>query len=382
MLDGLDVMIYSFVIPGLIAIWHLTNGQAGVLGTSTLLFSAVGGWMAGLAADRFGRVAVLQMTIAWFALFTCLSGFTNSFFQLLIVRALQGIGFGGEWAVGSVLIGEMIRPELRGRAVGIVQSGWAIGWALAAACYSLCYLLLPAASAWRAMFWIGILPALLVFYIRKRVPEPQVYRQAQKRAGVLGIFAPRLLRTTGLASLVAIGAQGGYYAITTWLPLYLKTVRGLSVLNTSGYMAVVIAGSFSGYLLAAYLTDAIGRRPTLILFALCSLLAAWCYTRFNLLGSAALLLGFPLGFFPSGTFSPMGAFFTELFPTNVRGSGQGFSYNAGRAIGAIFPALVGYLSGHVPLADAIAWFAAAAYLMMVLGVLLLPETKGRPLTSG
>src|ERR1700728_140417 len=128
MLDGMDVMVYSFVLPSLILLWHISEGQAGLLGTSALLMSSLGGWLAGLAADRFGRVRVLQLTILWFAFFTFLSGFSNSFQQLLIIRGLQGLGFGGEWAVGSVLIGETIRAKYRGRAVGTVQGGWAIGW--------------------------------------------------------------------------------------------------------------------------------------------------------------------------------------------------------------------------------------------------------------
>jgi MFS family permease len=387
MLDGMDVMVYSFVLPTLITIWGLTKSQAGLLGTSVLLISSLGGWLAGLAADRFGRVIVLQTTIAWFAFFTFLSGFTNSFPQLLVTRGLQGLGFGGEWAVGSVLIGETIQAKFRGRAVGLVQSGWAIGWAIAAGCYSVFYLFLPVEIAWRAMFWVGILPALLVLYIRQRVPEPRVYQDLQPtkgkpaNSGFLQIFAPRLLRTTALASLVATGAQGGYYAITTWLPLYLKTVRGFSVLNTTGYLAVVILGSFAGYITAAQLTDWIGRRMTLILFAICSLLAVCAYTLLSFQNYSTLLLGFPLGFFSSGLFSPMGSFFTELFPTVLRGSGQGFCYNIGRGIGALFPALVGCLSTHIPLAHAIAWFAIAAYAMVVLGVMGLPETTGKDLRN-
>ena len=133
-LDGMDVMIYSLVIPTLIAVWHLSKGQAGMLGTAALLISAFGGWLAGLLADRFGRVRILQSPSCGLPLFTFLSGFTNSFWQLLMTRGLQGLGFGGEWAVGSVLMGEAIRAEYRGRAVGTVQGGWAIGWGIAAIC--------------------------------------------------------------------------------------------------------------------------------------------------------------------------------------------------------------------------------------------------------
>ncbi|MGA2371478.1 MAG: MFS transporter [Candidatus Korobacteraceae bacterium] len=385
-LDGMDVMVYSFVIPTLIVAWHISKGQAGLLGTAALLISAVGGWLAGLLADRFGRARILQLTILWFAFFTFLSGFTTSFWQLLITRGLQGLGFGGEWAVGSVLMGETIRAQYRGKAVGTVQGGWAIGWGITAICYTVLFSILPAATAWRAMFWIGILPAFLVFYIRRHVPEPEVFKRTLEREAAVGesshfleIFSPALLKTTFLTALLAMGVQGGYYAITTWLPTFLKTSRGLSVLNTGGYLFVVIVGSFVGYMISAWLADRLGRKRTLILFAVCSFLTVTAYTYLSISNGLMLVLGFPLGFFASGSFSPVGAFFTELFPSRLRGSGQGFSYNFGRAIGALFPTLVGYLSARITLGHAISAFAVTAYLVMILAVLLLPETRGKEL---
>ena len=212
----MDVMIFTFVLPTLIAIWHITKGQAGLLVTSTLIISSAGGWLAGLLADRWGRVKVLQLTILWFAFFTFLSGFTFTFNQLLVVRGLQGLGFGGEWAVGSVLIGETIRSQHRGKAVGTVQGGWAIGWGLAALAYSVLFSVLSPELAWRVMFWIGILPSLLIFYIQSRVHEPEIFsanRELKKTADraklPARIFGPKLLRTTLLASLLAhVGSSG------------------------------------------------------------------------------------------------------------------------------------------------------------------------------
>jgi MFS family permease len=386
MLDGMDVMVYSLVLPTLISLWHISKGEAGLLGTSALLLSSLGGWLAGLAADRYGRVRVLQLTILWFAFFTFLSGFANGFTQLLIFRGLQGLGFGGEWAVGSVLIGETIRSEYRGRAVGTVQGGWAIGWGASALFYTLFFVLMPSWLAWRAMFWVGLLPALLVVWIRSHVSESNIFehsvatRKTKSLAHFLQIFSPQMLRTTLLASLVALGAQGGYHAITTWLPLYL-TARGLSVTHTGGYLMVVIVGSFAGYLTAAHLADRVGRKWTLILFAVLSFTTVLFYTALPVSDHVMLFLGFPLGFFPSGAFSPMGAFFSELFPTSVRGSGQGFAYNLGRGVGALFPALVGYFSAHMQLGKAISVFAVFAYMLMGLSVLLLPETRGIDLSE-
>jgi MFS family permease len=384
MLDGMDVMVYSFVLPELIVLWHMSRGQAGWLGTSALLLSSVGGWGAGLAADRWGRVRILQITIVWFALFTFLSGFTSSMTQLAIVRGLQGLGFGGEWAVGSVLIGERVRGEFRGRAVGTTQAGWAVGWGVAAVFYAVLFRFLPANYAWRAMFWIGILPALLVFWIQRHVHEPELSQRMRQQGfradDLLRIFRPPLLHTTALASLVALGAQGGYYAVTTFLPLYLN-LRGLSVTSTGWYLLVVIAGSLAGYLTSAHLTDRIGRRGALVLFAGGSFAAIALYMFVPFGNFGRLAMGFPLGFFPSGAFSPMGSFFTELFPTALRGSGQGFSYNFGRAIGALFPTLVGYFSARLGLGWAIGLFAASAYALMAGAVLALPETRNRNLAE-
>lgn len=386
-LDGMDAMAYSFVIPTLIAIWHISEGQAGLLGTGALVISAVGGWLAGILADRFGRVKILQITIAWFALFTFLSGFTHSFWQLLATRALQGLGFGGEWGVGSVLMGEAIRGEHRGKAVGTVQSGWAIGWAITAICYTVLFSLQPPNIAWRAMFWIGILPALLVLYIRRFVAEPETYRKTREKVyqdgagSIWEIFSPSLLRTTFLCSLLALGAQGGYYAITTWLPTYLKSEKGLSVASTGGYLIVTIVGSFAGYTVGAYLTDWLGRKKTLVLYAACCVATLLAYTDFASSNRVTLALGFPLGFFASGSFTPMGAFFTELFPSRLRGSGQGFSYNFGRGVGALFPTMVGFLSSRLSLGHAIAVFAVGAYFIMILATSLLPETKGTELRA-
>ena len=384
MLDGMDVMVYSFVLPELIVLWHISRGQAGWLGTSALLLSSVGGWGAGLAADRWGRVRILQITIVWFALFTFLSGFTSSMTQLAIVRGLQGLGFGGEWAVGSVLIGERVRGEFRGRAVGTTQAGWAVGWGVAALFYTLLFRFVPAQYAWRVMFWIGILPALLVFWIQRHVHEPELSQRMRQQGfradDLLRIFRPPLLHTTALASLVALGAQGGYYAVTTFLPLYLN-LRGLSVTSTGWYLLVVIAGSLAGYLTSAHLADRIGRRGALVLFAGGSFaaIALYMFVPFGNFGRFAM--GFPLGFFPSGAFSPMGSFFTELFPTALRGSGQGFSYNFGRAVGALFPTLVGYFSARLGLGWAIGLFAASAYAVMAGAVLALPETRNRNLAE-
>ena len=385
-LDAMDVQIYSFVIPTLIAVWGITRGQAGLVGTAALLTSAVGGWMAGWFADRYGRVRTLQIAILWFAGFTLLSGLAQTYNQLLAARTLMGLGFGGEWAAGSVLLGETMRAKHRGKALGFMQAGWAIGWGAAAVLYAVLYSMLPPQTAWRWLFFAGVAPAVFVFFLRRLVTEPEVYIQSRKAApaggnGFVEIFQPPLLRITVLGGLVGTGAQGGYNAVTTWLPTFLRTERHLSVLDSSGYLAVLIVGSFFGYVAGGYLSDRIGRRLTFLVFAICAGVIVATYTSVPFGNAAMLILGFPMGFFGAGVFSGMGAFYTEQFPTRVRGVGQGFSYNVGRAIGAFFPAMVGFLAGRMGLGAAIGLFAFSAYFLMAIAAFLLPETRGKALDS-
>src|SRR5262249_38084200 len=166
-LDAMDVQMFSFAIPALIATWGITRKDAGLLGTAALLMSAFGGLIAGWFADRYGRVRTLQIAIAWFAIFTFLSGLAQNYSQMFIARGLLGLGFGGEWAAGAVLLGESVRAEHRGKALGTMQAGWAVGWAVATVLYAVFFTLLPDQTAWRALFLVGIAPAVLVFFVRR-----------------------------------------------------------------------------------------------------------------------------------------------------------------------------------------------------------------------
>lgn len=393
--DGFDFMVYTFVIPTLIAEWGMSRAEAGFIATGALLTSAIGGWAAGILADRFGRVPILQLTVLWFAIFTFLSGFTQSYPQLLFTRAMQGFGFGGEWSVGSLLVAEVIDARHRGKAAGVVQSSWAVGWALAAVAFWAVYALVPPALGWKILFWIGIAPALMILYVRRRVEESPAFVASAAKANAgepqasaevprrdfLSIFRPPLLRPTLLASLLSCGMLCAYYSVTTWLPTYFRQERHLSVTGTSTYLLVVIFGSFVGYLSSAWASDALGRRRCFMLFALCGMLLILAYMRMPITDFEMLFLGFPLGFLVSGIFSGMGALLAELYPADVRGSGQGFCYNIGRALGAACPALIGAWSAHVSLAVAIGAVTSAAYAIVIVAAWALPETRGRLLQA-
>ncbi|MFX1689707.1 MFS transporter [Paraburkholderia sp. A2RI-6] len=382
-LDALDVQLFSFVIPTLIAVWGISKQQVGLLGTVALVTSAIGGWIAGVMADRFGRVRVLQVTIGWYAAFTFLCGFAQNFEQFLVFRALQGIGFGGEWAAGSVLIAEVIRDKYRGRAGGFVQSGWAVGWGIAAVIYTALFSLVPEGQAWHWLFWIGIAPAALVFFLRRHVDEPEVFAKnkakGQKVESILAVFRPDFLWTTIKLSIFTTGCQGATYIYQVWLPTYLRTERGLSVIGTGGFTVALIAGAFAGFLIGAHLGDAVGRRKTFFVSTIGAALMLVVYLVLPISNTAMLPSGFFLGMFTYMVFAPLGPYLSEIYPTAIRGSGQGFCYNVGRGVGALFPLLIGTLASQMPLGKSIAIFGFIAYGCMFLALCVLPETKGRGL---
>jgi MFS family permease len=385
-LDALDVQMFSIALPALIAAFGLTKSEGGSIASITLVTSAFGGWIAGALSDRYGRVRVLQLTILWFSVFTFLCAFAQTATQLFVLKGLQGLGFGGEWAAGAVLMAEMIRPEHRGKVMATVQSAWAVGWGGSVLIYTALFYLLPADVAWRVMFGVGLLPALFLIYVRRALPEPAIRAAtAQPKAGkalaLFGIFSPSVLRLTLVGSLLGVGAHGGYYALMTWLPTFLKTERKLSVLSTGGYLAVIIVAFWCGCIASSQLIDRIGRRRNITLFAVCCVATVLCYLFLPLSNGQMLVLGFPLGFFAAGIPSSLGALFNELYPAGIRGTGVGFCYNFGRIASAAFPWLVGHMSESMPLGRAIGIDAALAYSLVVVAVLALPETKGKRLDT-
>ncbi|MFE5539634.1 MFS transporter [Streptomyces sp. NPDC056519] len=382
-LDSYDFFMLPLSLVAIAAYFGLSSGQAGLLTTVTLVVSAIGGVLAGILADRAGRVKALVVTVTTYAFFTVLCGFAPSYEVLLVLRAFQGLGFGGEWAVGAILVAEYASARHRGRTLGAVQSAWAVGWALAVSVYTLVFGFLDDDTAWRVMFWTGALPAFLVLYIRRHVEDaPRAARtraESAERGSLRGILRSGLLRTTLFAVLLSTGVQGGYYTLATWVPTYLKTERGLTVVSTGGYLALLISGAFIGYLTGGYLTDRLGRKRNIALFAVLSSLCIIAYTHIPPGRNTLLLvLGFPLGFCMSAIFSGFGSFLAELYPTAVRGTGQGFTYNTGRAVGAFFPALVGFLATGWGVGGALL-FGAVGYGIAVVALLGLPETRGREL---
>ncbi|HLL26990.1 MAG TPA: MFS transporter [Xanthobacteraceae bacterium] len=386
-LNSLDFFIFAFALPAIIAALGMTQHEALRVASWTLVASAIGGWVAGALADRYGRVHVLQITILWFAFFGLLCAFVQDYWQLLACRMLMGLGLGGEWAVGAVLLAEVIRPKDRGKAVGTMQSGWAIGWGIAALISVAILLHLKQDIAWRALLCVGLLPALLIFYIRRHIREAEVFTETRKNLRAKGkiedyrhIFSPALIKKTLLLTFLAAGVQGGYLA-SAWFLEALRNARKIASMGTGRYLVAVIVGSIIGYLISAYLNDRIGRRPTFIIFAICSAATIFALTLLAANDMSVLVLGFFLGLFASGTFSGLGPVMTENFPTAIRGSGQSFCYNAARLLAAGVPGLISWLSERPSFNRWIDVIAIVAYGLVIVMAYLLPETRGKSLSS-
>ncbi|HEX4536631.1 MAG TPA: MFS transporter [Candidatus Acidoferrum sp.] len=382
MLDAMDVMLYSLVIAFLLREFAMDARTAGFLNSLTLVASAVGGLVFGWVADRIGRTRALMASIGLYSVASAACGFSHSITELAAFRFLLGIGMGGEWTAAAALIAETWRPEHRGKALGLMQSSYAIGEAIAALVVAV---VLPT-FRWRAVFFVGVLPALLVFWIRRNVPEPAVWknRVATERLGFFGVLLGKGVFRVGLLA-TAMNAFGmfGYWGLFTWIPAYLSLPvsqggRGLSLVKTTTFFLVLCFGKWLGYVSFGFFADAFGRRKPYFIYLL---IAAGLTPIYGSAKSAfwLLLLGPFVAFFGTGFFSGYAAIASEIFPGEIRAAAMGLSYNIGRGFSAAAPFAVGALALHYGIGPAFSLLAAAFFIAALLA-LQLPETVGRALT--
>ena len=381
MLDAMDVMFYAFALTAIRAEFSLSAAAAGALASVTLLTSAVGGIVFGALADRIGRARALVWSILLYSVFTALTATSHSLAELVLWRSLVGVGLGGEWAAGSVLVSESWPAAHRGKAIGLMQSGWAIGYIFAALLASA---IIPA-HGWRVLFAIGVAPALLAWWVRRTVPEPTIWQRARRgeRLDFLAIFRPPLRRNVVVATALTSCLLFAYWGLFTWVPAYLASPAaaggaGMGVVRSAGWIVAMQVGAFFGYVLFGVLADRFGRRPVFITFVLAAAALAPLYGRIASHPAALMALGPLIGFFGHGYFSVFGAMLAELFPSAVRATAQGFCYNFGRAASALAPFVIGALADRQGIGSALgltsAFFVAAGFL-----ILLLPETRGEAL---
>jgi MFS family permease len=381
MLDAMDVMLLSMVLPYVMRELAIRADRGGLLGLLTLGSSAIGGALFGLIADRIGRTRALMASILVYSLSSGACGLSHTFWQLAAFRIVLGLGMGGEWTTGAALIAETWPAEHRGKALGLMQSSWAIGEMIAA---GVTFLVLPR-FGWRAVFFVGVLPALVCFWIRRGVPESKLWleRGKHQRAGSLRLLWRKDIRWPGiLATTMNAFSMFAYWGLFYWMATYLSNPasqggRGLSIAKTTAWLMVMGVGKWFGYTLFGFVADALGRRKTYAayLFAAAALVVVYGATTDP---TWLLILGPLVAFFGTGYFSGYGAIASELFPTEIRGTAMGFSYNIGRGLSALAPYAVGALAIQYGLGKAFA-LPGVAFFIAALIALALPETKGKQL---
>ncbi|SEM52621.1 Predicted arabinose efflux permease, MFS family [Pseudoxanthomonas sp. GM95] len=382
-LDIMDLMLFAMVIKHVGAELGFDKSAAGIVVSATLLATAAGGLVFGYLADRIGRAKSMMLSIICYSVGTALCGLSGSLGQLMLFRVIVGLGVGGEWSAGSALVSETWPAKHRGKVMAWVQSAFAAGYALAAIVAAV---VVPI-GGWRWVFAVGLIPALLAFYVRRHVEEPEIWSQQTKRLGF--IETVRLLftdhaRGTIVGLAFTMTAMCGYWGLFTWIPTYLATPvaeggPGLDLVKSTVWIVIMQVGAALGFITFGYIADYIGRKKAFILFFVASAVSVPIFATIQ---QPAVLMAFGIvvAYFGTGFYSGFAPTFAELFPTSVRATAQGFVYNGGRAFAAIAPALIGFFASNygvsVGLIATAGFFALAALIVL----LFLPETRGVELT--
>src|ERR1700674_1088673 len=404
-LDAFDAMLYSLVLALLMRELGMSKTVAGTLGTLTLLASGLGGVMFGFLADRIGRKRALMASILTYSVCSFASGLATSIAMLAAARFVLGLGMGGEWNTGATLVAETWPTEFRAKAISIVQNSWALGFAVAALMAG------PVSRyfGWRAVFFVGILPALLTLWIQRSVPEADMWEEQERMrsprpnmkfpgrdsatrntvendpnaASFSRIFQPPFVRHTLALLLFNFFGMFAWWGLFTWLPPYLSLPvehggRGLGVMGTTTLLVVLnLFGMFPGYMSFVWVADHLGRRKALLLYALAASLLVPLYAAAGS-PAALLVLGTAAAFFGTGIFSGSGIIGSEIFPTSVRARALGFTYNGARTMSSVAPVVIGRVGQTKGLSWAF-YLCAAGYLLAAVMTTQLPETKGKPL---
>lgn len=384
LLDAFDVMLYALILTAVIGDLGLDRATGGAMASLTLAASAVGGLIFGVVADKLGRTRALSLSILIYSIFTFACGLAQNVWQFAIFRVLLGLGMGGEWASGATLVSETWPEQHRGKALGIMQSCWAIGYGLAAVVVAI---VLPQ-FGWRAVFFVGIIPALFTLWIRRSVKEPAMWINANRTGakgarGATGAKGPRFpLRVAVFLTLMNTATMFAWWGLNLWVPSYLSLPStqggvGLATETMSLFVIAMQVGMWFGYVTFGFIADRFGRRPTYITYLLVAAVLVWYY-GFARDPWVLLVLGPFVAFFGTGYFSGFGAVASEIFPTSIRATALGVTYNSGRLLSAIAPFIVGSMAQSRGFGAA---FTLTAIAFMIAAVLWIgiPETKGRKL---
>ena len=377
-MDGFDMLIVGFMLAAIKTDLVLTSAQAGSLVTWTLAGAVAGGLIFGTLSDHFGRIRVLTWTILIFAAFTGLCALARGYWDLVAYRVIAGLGLGGEFGIGMTLAAEAWPASKRARASSYVSLGWQGGVLLAALVTPM---LLPIIG-WRGMFVVGLLPALVAFIVRRTLHEPEIFvkKHAAKKENSFRLLVKdeKTFRTTlGIAILCSV-QNFAYYGIMIWMPSYLGRSLGFSLTKSGMWTAMTVLGMACGIWVFGQLADRVGRKPIFILFQIGAVLMLVVYSRATT-PQMLLWVGAIMGMAVNGTMAGIGALMSEAYPTAARATAQNLLFNAGRAVGAPGPLVVGALAAKYSFNMAIAFLGSVYLLDLMATVFLIPELKGAQL---
>ncbi len=390
MLDSMDVMLYALLIPAIERDLHISAAMAGGIMSLTLVAAAGGGVFFGFVADRIGRTRALSASILIYCIATGLCAFVHSAPQLAMCRVLLGLGMGGEWAAGAALVAETWPTDHRGKALGLVQSAWAVGYALAAVVVALIMPRFSPHLGWRAVFLAGTLPALVTVWIRRKVKEPEAWstdhaKPANSELPFKWLFQGELGRSTLIITAMNAASLFAWWGLFSWVPAFLAMPvaqggHGLSIVKTSGWTILMQAGTFLGYTSFGFLADRYGRKPVYITFLVVAAAIVPVYTLASS-ATAVLLLGPIIGFWGTGFFSGFSVIASEAFPTALRGRAMGFTYNLGRIASAAAPYTIGRLSESYGIGSALVLTSAGFLLAAVIASALRKPLAEQPIEN-
>ena len=395
MLDGFDVMLYATVVSYVMLDLGMSKPMAGFLNTLTLIASGMGGLIFGFIADRLGRKRALMLSILTYSVCSFASGLSTSIAMLAVFRFILGLGMGGEWNTGATLVAETWPTELRAKALAMVQSSFAIGFAAAALVAGLVLKF----SNWRTVFFVGIAPALVILWIRRQVPESEMWKEhrrlalqsksvaeAQKHyeeSSFKRLFSPEFIKPTFVLLFVNFFGMFGWWGLFTWAPAFLSLPesqggRGFGLAGTTTMLVVQqLVGMFPGYASFGWVADKLGRRKSFVLYLVIAAVLTPIYAMVR--GTALiLLLGIVVAFFGTGFFSGSSITGSEIFPTTLRARALGFTYPGARMLSSVAPFAIGWIWQTKGLTAAF-FLCGASFLLAAIVATQLPETRGKTL---
>ena len=379
-MDGFDLLILGFMLRTIASDLHLSPAQSASLVTATLIGAVIGGIGFGMLSDRLGRVRILTWTIVVFAVFTGLCAFAQGYWDLLFYRTLAGVGLGGEFGIGMALVAEAWPASKRARASSYVGLGWQTGVLVAAIATPL---LLPVIG-WRGMFALGVFPAVVAYFIRASLHEPEVFveksKDHPKESALHLLVKDSETAKLSLGMVILCSVQNfGYYGVMIWLPNYLSTRFGFALTQSATWTCVTLAGMALGIFMFGHIADRIGRRPAFFSYMLGAAVMVLIYSRLTD-PYQLLVVGAIMGFFVNGMPGGYGALISELFPTAARATAQNVLFNIGRGVGGFGPVVVGAIAAAYSFETAIALLATLYVLDILAMWLLIPERRGAQLT--